>query len=122
MKRYFQEISALYHQGDSPGNIAYCRVLKDLLNQALKCFPGNFTQYNVVIDILEIPLELQIQMPCMRLWDGKKNIVPFGQILKDGATKIHKVTQRKKLKELCHLCVPLCIFVAAIKKIKEGEK
>jgi hypothetical protein len=74
MKRYFQEIVALYHRGDSPGIIGYCRVLKDLLYQSLKCFPGNFAQYDVVIDILEIPPGLQIQMPCMRLWDGKTKI------------------------------------------------
>ena len=86
MKRYFQEISALYHRGDSPGNIAYCRVLKDLLNQTLKCFPGNFTRYNVVIDILEIPPELQIQMPCMRLWDGKAEIYGYIDVLGPGTT------------------------------------
>jgi hypothetical protein len=87
MKRYFQDLSDLYRHGDSPGIIGYCQVLKDLLYQSLNFLPGNFAQENVEIDILEIPSKLQIQMPCMRLWDGKNKIYGYIDVLAPGTGK-----------------------------------
>ncbi len=89
MNRYLQEMLDLYHRDadDNSGITAYCRLLKDFLYSALEFLTGNFTRENVKIEILEIPGELQIPMPCMRIWDGKTRVYGYIDVLGPGTTK-----------------------------------
>ena len=87
LKRYLQEMLELYHRADFPGITDYCSVLKDLLYSALDSLPGNVLRDNVVIEILEIPWELQIHMPRIRIWDGKEKVYGYIDVLDPGTSK-----------------------------------
>ena len=82
MSHYLQEMLELYHRDVPPGVSDYCSVIKDLLYSSLEFLPGNLSQDKIVIDILEIPGELQIHMPRIRIWDGKSKVYGYIDVLK----------------------------------------
>jgi hypothetical protein len=86
MSRYLQEMLKLYRQDDAPGITAYCSVLKDLLYSSFEFLPGNISIDNIEIEILEIPGELQIHMPLMRIWDGNSKVYGYIDVLDPGLT------------------------------------
>jgi hypothetical protein len=87
LKRYLAEMFNLYHQDDAPGINAYCHVLKDLLYSSFDFLPGNISIDNIEIEILEIPGEIQIQMPGIRIWDGKAKVYGYIDVLPPNTTK-----------------------------------
>jgi hypothetical protein len=87
MGRYLQEMLELYHRDDSPGITAYCSVLKDLLCSSFEFLPVNVSKDNIEIEILDITVELQIQIPRIRIWDGKAKVYGYIDVLGPGTTK-----------------------------------
>jgi hypothetical protein len=87
MSHYLQAMLKLYQRDIPPGISDYCSVLKDLLYSSLEFLPGNLSQDKVVIDILEIPGDLRIHMPRIRIWDGKAKIYGYIDVLKPGPKK-----------------------------------
>jgi hypothetical protein len=89
MSHYLKEMLALKQRAVPPKIDDYCSVLKDLLYSSLDFLPGNLSQDKVVIDILEIPGDLRIHMPRIRIWDGKSKIYGYIDVLKPGPKKIN---------------------------------
>jgi len=89
MNHYLKEMLALKQRAVPPKIDDYCSVLKDLLYSSLDFLPGNLSQDKVVIDILEIPGDLRIHMPRIRIWDGKSKIYGYIDVLKPGPKKIN---------------------------------
>jgi hypothetical protein len=87
MSHYLQAMLKLYQRDIPPGISDYCSVLKDLLYSSLDFLPGNLSQDKVVIEILELPGELRIHMPRIRIWDGKAKIYGYIDVLKPGSKK-----------------------------------
>jgi hypothetical protein len=87
MIHYLQEMWELYQRDVPPKIDAYCSVLKTLLYSSLAFLPGNVSKDKVVIDILEIPGELQIHMPRIRIWDGKAKVYGYIDVLKPVSKK-----------------------------------
>jgi hypothetical protein len=108
MSRYLQEIFELYHRDDSPGINDYCSALKNLLYSSIEFLPGNVSKDDVVIEINQKLLpgvqgggfleksppgrrrqseELQIHMPCIRIWDGKAKVYGYIDVLAPGTPK-----------------------------------
>lgn len=86
LKRYLVEMFNLYHQDDAPGITAYCSVLKYLIYSSLDFFREKVLKEDIKIEILEIPGELQIHMPRMRIWDGKLKVSGYIDVLAPGTT------------------------------------
>jgi hypothetical protein len=86
LKRYLGEMFKLYHQDDAPGITAYCSVLKDLIYSSFDFFQEKVSKEDIKIEILEIPGELQIHMPRMRIWDGESKVYGYVDVLAPNTT------------------------------------
>ena len=87
MSHYLKEMLALKQRDVPPKIDAYCSVLKDFLYSSLDFLPGNVSNDKVVIEILEIPGELQINMPRIRILDSKAKIYGYIDVLKPTSKK-----------------------------------
>ena len=87
MSHYLEKMLKLSQRDIPPGIDSYCSILKELLYSSLDFLPGNAAKDKIVIEILEIPGELHIHMPRIRIWDGKSKVYGYIDVLKPGSKK-----------------------------------